>query len=89
MFTEHRVALIQTARKALAALPPRAALSVGQIAGDLDGSHWQIAVRPYFDSPVAGNRAEWEPELVELEVRGPDGRQLKFDTIRIRKRSGS
>jgi len=88
MFTERRVALIQTARKAFSALPPRAAFSEGRISGDLDGSHWQIVVRPYFDSGVAGAGGVWEPELVELQVRGPDGRQLVFDTVRIRKRSG-
>ena len=84
VFTERRVALIQTARKVFAALPPRAALSPGDISGDLDGSRWRIKTRPYIDSPAAGGA--WEPELVDIEVRGPTGALVEFSTVRIRQR---
>ncbi len=87
MFTEHRVALIQTARKVFTALPPRAALSPGDISGDLDGSRWRIKTRPYLESPAAGGA--WDPELVAIEVRGPTGALLEFSTVRIRQRGGS
>ena len=87
MFTEHRVALIETARKVFAALPPRAALSEGPLSGDLDGSRWRVTVRPYLESSSAKG-GEWEPELIEIDVRGSDGSHLEFDTVRIRKRAG-
>jgi hypothetical protein len=89
MFTEHRVALIETARKVFAALPPRGASSDGPIAGELDGSHWRINVRPYFDTSTSRGGGEWEPELIEIEVRGSDGSRLQFDTVRIRRRGAA
>jgi len=88
MFTEHRVALIETARKVFAALPPRAALISGPVSGDLDGSHWRIEVRPYLESATGRGGSEWEPELIHIDVRGSDGGRLEFDTVRIRKRGG-
>ena len=88
MFTEHRVALIETARKVFAALPPRAALSDGPLTGELDGSHWRIHVRPYFDTSTSRG-GEWEPELIEIDVRGSDGSRLEFDTVRIRRRGAA
>jgi general secretion pathway protein I len=89
MFSEHRVALIETARKVLTALPPRAALSGDPISGELDGSHWRMVVRPYLDTPAVRGGGAWEPELIELDVRGSDGSHLDFDTVRLRKRGAS
>ncbi len=80
---ETRVALLQTARKAFVALPPRSALSPGGVTGILDDSRWRVNVSPYAQLPGGGG---WLPERVSLEVRAPDGAFLSFDTVRLRKR---
>ena len=85
IFTERRVALIQTARKVFAAMPPRATLSPGVVSGELDGSAWKIQTHPYLESSAAGG---WEPELVTIGVRGPTGALIQLSTVRIRKLGG-
>jgi general secretion pathway protein I len=83
-FAERRLELVETARKALAALPDREALVEGVSEGELNGERWRISVGPFSDAAAGG----WEPELVRLEVRSAGGDRVEIDTLRLRRRSG-
>jgi general secretion pathway protein I len=85
-FAKRRVELIGTARKAIAALPARGALAVGETEGELNGERWRVVVAPY-DGPALGTAA-WEPELVRLEVRNAGGDRIEVDSVRLRPRGG-
>ncbi len=83
-FAERHVELIETARKALAALPERATLAEGVTEGELNGERWRLTVRPYPGAAAAG----WRPERVALEVRDGAGHHVEIETLRLVRGSG-
>ncbi|MGO9741623.1 MAG: prepilin-type N-terminal cleavage/methylation domain-containing protein [Roseiarcus sp.] len=82
-FAERRVELIETARKALAALPARDQPITGEVRGELNGQRWRLAARPYFAPSIPTEGGGWTPELVSLEVRASDGSRLEIDSVRL------
>jgi general secretion pathway protein I len=85
---EQHLALTETARAMLTALPDRAALATGTVAGELDGHLWRLSVQPYPDrSADKASPSPWEPSLVTMRVQSPSGASLRIDTIRLRRRA--
>ena len=53
LYTEGRLAEVDSARKIIAGLPKRDALPFGRLTGSLDGHAWRIDSRPSPRSPPA------------------------------------
>jgi len=84
---ERHVALIETARAVLAALPPRDQLAPGSVSGERAGHRWRLDVAPLA---AAGARSpgplapQWVPEIVTVSVRSPSGATMTLQTVRLR-----
>jgi general secretion pathway protein I len=87
---EHRLALVDTVRMLLAALPDRGQLVPGDTTGELAGNQWRIDVQPFaadFVDPV--RPTPWIPQAVIVRVQSPTGEILRVDTVRLRSAQGS
>ena len=82
---EQHLALMQTARSALATkIPPRAELGPGVLSGQLNDHRWQIDIGPLgggWTLPEA--EVSWIPQLVKIHVQSPTGGALDFQTVRL------
>jgi general secretion pathway protein I len=77
---EHHVALVETARAILAALPQRDQLAPGSMSGERAGHRWRVDV-----APMAGAApSEWVPQTVIVSVRSPSGARMTVQTVRLR-----
>jgi general secretion pathway protein I len=82
---EQHVALMQTARNAMATgIPPRAELAPGVLSGELNGHRWQIDIGPLGgDWVVPDADVAWIPQLVKIHVQSPSGGALDLQTVRL------
>lgn len=86
---EHRLAVVDTARMVLSALPERAQLEPGDLTGEIAGNRWQIDVLPFAADFVDPARATpWIPQAVVVRVESPTGEILRVDTVRLRSAQG-
>ena len=86
---EQRLALIETTRSLLSALPDRTALSQGNMRGDVADQSWRLDVIPFVADFVDPSvPSPWVPQAVVLRVQAPTGEILRVDTVRLR-RQGS
>lgn len=82
--------LTETLRAVETALPNRAELGAGTLAGEMHGQNWTVDVLPFPDdsaNPAAA--AVWTPQEVVITVQAPSGEQLQLETVRLTKRTGS
>ena len=82
--------LTETLRAVETALPNRAELGAGTLAGEMHGQNWTVDVLPFLDNsanPAAA--AVWTPQEVVITVQAPSGEQLQLETVRLTKRTGS
>lgn len=85
---EQHVALVETARTVVASLPPRSQLSLGEVAGEIYGSHWRMGVSPFFgDAAALAPESPWAPARVSIRVLSPSGATLSLETIRLQRKS--
>ena len=82
---EQHVALVERARAIMAALPRREELSMGQVAGEIAGFRWQVAVLPYPTGQV-GAASHWVPRTIVTTVRSRSGTALQLHTVRLVRR---
>jgi general secretion pathway protein I len=81
---EQHVALVETTRTVVASLPPRAQLSLGEVAGEIYGSRWRMGVSPFFgDAAAPVPDSPWSPARVTIHVQSPSGATLSLETIRL------
>jgi general secretion pathway protein I len=86
---EQRMALIETTRSLLSALPDRTALSQGATRGDAADQSWRLDVIPFVADFVDPSvPSPWVPQAIVLRVQAPTGEILRVDTVRLR-RQGS
>ena len=81
--------LTETLRAVETALPNRAELGAGSLAGEMHGQNWSVDILPFPDdsaNPAAA--AVWTPQEVVITVQAPSGEQLQLETIRLAKRTG-
>jgi general secretion pathway protein I len=82
--------LTETLRAVETALPNRAELGAGTLAGEMHGQNWTVDVLPFPDdsaNPAAA--AVWMPQEVVITVQAPSGEQLQLETVRLAKRTRS
>lgn len=84
---EERVALMATARAVEAGIPPREALRVGQLDGEISSYRWRMDIRP-FATGDGEEAPRWVPLRVLIRVRAPSGALAVVETIRLA-RSGA
>lgn len=83
---DQRLALIETARAILSALPDREQLALGENSGEFAGSRWRLDVMPFVADFVDPSvQAPWIPQAVVLRVQAPTGELLRVDTVRLRR----
>jgi general secretion pathway protein I len=82
---EQHVALVQTARNAMATgIPPRAELAPGELSGESNGYRWQINIGSLGEGSAAADAdAAWIPQLVKIHVHSLSGGALDLQTIRL------
>lgn len=82
---EQHVALVQTARSAMAtAIPPRAELGPGVSSGQLNDYRWRIDIGPLAGGWVVPDAdVAWVPQLVSIHVQSPAGGAYDLQTIRL------
>jgi general secretion pathway protein I len=86
LYAERHLADIETARKIIAGMPSREALSVGRLTGALDAHDWRID-STLIGAPAAVGDTLWTPQRIEVSVQSASGAILKIDTIRLRKQA--
>jgi general secretion pathway protein I len=86
LYTERRLAEINSTRKIIAGLPKRDALPFGRSTGSLDAHEWRIDSAPVATTATAAGSL-WAPQSIVLLVRSPSGAMIEIDTIRLRKRA--
>ena len=84
VYAERHLAEIETARKIIAGMPNRGALSVGRLTGFLDAHAWRIDSAPLGEAAPSGDTF-WAPLRIALSVRSPSGATVEVDMIRLRK----
>lgn len=82
---EQHVALVERARAVMAALPRRDELAIGQVAGEIAGYRWQLAILPYPTGQVSA-ASQWVPRTVVTTIRSRSGTALQVHTIRLVRR---
>jgi general secretion pathway protein I len=84
LYTERRLAEVDSARQIMAGLPKRDALPFGRLTGSLEAHEWRIDSGP-VPAAVSGGGSVWTPQSIVLVVRSRSGAMLEIDTIRLRK----
>ena len=84
LYTERHLAEIESVRKIIAGLPPRASLSFGRLTGSLDANQWRIDSAP-ASGAASADGAQWMAQSIALLVRSASGETIEVDTIRLRK----
>jgi general secretion pathway protein I len=82
---EQHLALVQTARNALATeIPSRAELGPGVLSGRLNDHRWQIDIGPLGGGwTVPDADVNWIPQLVKIRVQSPSGGVFDLQTVRL------
>jgi general secretion pathway protein I len=83
---DDKLALVDTARSVLAALPDRDQLAFGNSRGEIAGIQWRVDVLPFTANFVdpKGN-TPWIPQDVVVRVESPAGQILRLDTVRLQR----
>jgi general secretion pathway protein I len=86
---EQRLALIETARAILTALPDRDQITMGNTRGEIAGQRWRLDIMPFSGNFIDQSAASpWIPQTIMLRVEAPTGEILRVDTVRLRRNSG-
>jgi general secretion pathway protein I len=86
---DQRLALLQTTRAILSALPRRDELELGDTSGEVADHRWRLDVMPFVvDFVDPSVPAPWIPEALVLRVQAPTGEILRLDTVRLRRNQG-
>jgi general secretion pathway protein I len=87
---DQRLALAQTARAIVTALPDRGQLVSGKLGGAIADHRWRVDVLPFAASFVdSGRPTDWVPQTVVVRVESPAGQVLRIDSVRLRRSRGS
>jgi general secretion pathway protein I len=85
-WVDDRLALVDTARSVLTALPDRQQLSDGESRGEIADNAWRIDVLPFMADFVDPQLATpWIPKTVVIRVQSPTGEILRLDTVRLQR----
>jgi len=82
------LSLIATLRAVEAALPQRASLATGNLAGEMHGQAWSVDVTPFPNDSINPRAGLWAPQEVVITVQSPSGGQLQLETIRLTRGTG-
>lgn len=81
-----RLAVVETARAVLAALPDRQQLSDGNLAGEIADNRWRVDVLPFAADFIDPSRpTPWIPQDIVIRVESPNGQVLRLDTVRLQR----
>lgn len=84
LYVERHVAQIETARKIITGMPPRAGLANGPLTGTLDNHQWRIESTAFPNNLTRpGSDIQWTPRRIALRVLAPGGALVEIDTIRL------
>jgi len=87
---EARLALVETMRTILTALPDREQLEPGDLSGELGDHRWRLDVMPFVaDFVDPSGLGPWVPQAVVIRVQSPTGELLRVDTVRLRRSQGN
>ncbi|MCI0467186.1 MAG: prepilin-type N-terminal cleavage/methylation domain-containing protein [Beijerinckiaceae bacterium] len=84
--TQH-LSLAASLRTVETGLANRTALTAGNLAGEMYGLAWSVAVTPLptdINNPRAA--ALWSPQSIVITVQSPSGGLLQLETIRLARR---
>ncbi|MFL6796080.1 MAG: prepilin-type N-terminal cleavage/methylation domain-containing protein [Xanthobacteraceae bacterium] len=82
---DQRLALMETARAVLAALPARDELVPGSTNGEIAGHRWRVDVQPLAIAAGDPRRPPpWQPQGITVRVEAPSGQLVRLDTVRLR-----
>jgi general secretion pathway protein I len=86
---DRHLALTETARAVMTALPSREELVPGSQSGELADHRWRVDVLPFpIDDPETRAQARWIPQTVIVRVQSPQGGILQLNTVRLKHRIG-
>jgi general secretion pathway protein I len=86
---EQHLALLETARLVATSVPSRDQLAAGELAGDMAGLRWRVAVSPFFGGDTATvTDSRWMPQTVVLRVQSPSGGMVSIETVRLQRKPG-
>jgi general secretion pathway protein I len=83
---EQHVVLVETARTVASSLPPRTQLASGEIAGDLYGNRWRMAVSPFGGASALEPDSPWVPEAISIRVQSPSGAAMTLEPVRLQRK---
>ena len=87
---DQRLALLETTRAILSALPGRDALGLGDTSGEVADHRWRLDVFPFIADFVDPSvPTPWIPEAIVLRVQAPTGEILRVDTVRLHRGKAS
>jgi general secretion pathway protein I len=87
---DEKVALVETARSLLTALPDRTQIVPGHLDGEVADYQWRIDIAPFNLSDADPQQTPlWVPESVVLNLRSVSGQTLKIETVRLHAQQGS
>ena len=82
-----KLAMIETARAVVTALPDRNLLKPGSFSGEMQGHRWRVDVLPFnFRNVDPRLPTPWVPLTVVVNVQSPNGPGIQISTVRLRKR---
>ncbi len=85
-WVDDRLAVVETARAVLAALPDRQQLSDGNLTGEIADNRWRVDVLPFAADFIDPSRpTPWIPQDVVIRVESPNGQVLRLDTVRLQR----
>lgn len=84
LYVERHLAQIQTARRIITGMPPRAGLANGPLTGTLDSHQWRIEAAAFPNTLTRpGSDSQWTPRRIAVRVLAPGGALVEIDTIRL------
>lgn len=87
---DQRLALVETARAIVTALPAREQLIPGNLSGEVADHPWRVDVLPFAANFIDSRQpTPWVPQTVVVRVRSPTGQVLRIDSVRLRRGQGS
>jgi len=85
---EGHVALVETARLVLTAIPQRRELGAEDLSGEISGHRWQVRQSPIADDPAVQG-SMWIPQNLAVRVQSPSGAIFTLETVRLVRRPGT
>jgi general secretion pathway protein I len=88
LYVERHLAEVETAQAIVAGLPDRKDLGPGDLSGEMASHHWRLDVSPLPDEIVDPKAASaWSPQEIVIRIESPSGALLRFDMLRLVKRT--